>query len=194
VLAGRHCRLILSRRAPSTPGEFHPEPLTEFRLEPSIHPARAIQRELPPSTEPAGSPVSSWPFMVPTRIACLNRSTDITPLYATTGQSAPRHRIRTLVSCSVHLWLLRLHRYQGSRGSLSFLSQKSPDANFASGPFPSPLTTRLLERSQRKSYANRSAPASVAFCSRRNQKLILGQLQYAATLALVMSPKLELPA
>src|SRR5215813_12625296 len=36
--------------APSRPGEFHPEPLTEPDVSLSIHPARAIARRLPPST------------------------------------------------------------------------------------------------------------------------------------------------
>ena len=45
---------------PSRPGEFHPEPLTDPDLILSHHPARAIARRLPPSTErraPPGEPV-----------------------------------------------------------------------------------------------------------------------------------------
>ena len=41
--------------APSRPGEFHPEPLTDPDLNLSIHPARAIDEELPPSVKTAGS-------------------------------------------------------------------------------------------------------------------------------------------
>src|SRR5260370_40333131 len=40
---------------PSRPGEFHPEPLTDPDLNPSIHPARVTPRRLPPSAEPSGS-------------------------------------------------------------------------------------------------------------------------------------------
>src|SRR5207244_1494777 len=45
---------------PSRLGEFHPEPLTDPDLILSHHPARAIARRLPPSTErraPPGEPV-----------------------------------------------------------------------------------------------------------------------------------------
>jgi hypothetical protein len=45
---------------PSRPGEFHPEPLTDPDRILSHHPARAIARRLPPSTEqrvPPGEPV-----------------------------------------------------------------------------------------------------------------------------------------
>src|SRR5215471_13140119 len=38
-----------STRAPSRPGELHPEPLTEPDVNLSIHPARATQRRLSPS-------------------------------------------------------------------------------------------------------------------------------------------------
>jgi len=46
--------------SPSRPGEFHPEPLTDPDGILSHHPARAIARRLPPSTErraPPGEPV-----------------------------------------------------------------------------------------------------------------------------------------
>jgi hypothetical protein len=43
------------RRSPSRPGEFHPEPLTDPDLNLSIHPARAIDEELPPFVKTAGS-------------------------------------------------------------------------------------------------------------------------------------------
>src|ERR1700681_1711246 len=48
-------------RMPSRPGEFHPEPLTDPDLNLSIHPARAIDRRLPPSVELQAPPVTSWP-------------------------------------------------------------------------------------------------------------------------------------
>jgi hypothetical protein len=51
-------RVLLS--LPSRPGEFHPEPLTDPDRILSHHPARAIARRLPPSTErraPPGEPV-----------------------------------------------------------------------------------------------------------------------------------------
>ena len=41
--------------APSRPREFHPEPLTDPDLNLSIHPARAIDEELPPFVKTAGS-------------------------------------------------------------------------------------------------------------------------------------------
>ena len=43
------------RSAPSRPREFHPEPLTDPDLILSHHPAPAIARRLPPSTEREGS-------------------------------------------------------------------------------------------------------------------------------------------
>jgi hypothetical protein len=53
---------VPSRRLlPSRPREFHPEPLTDPDLNLSIHPARAIDRRLPPSVELRAPPVASWP-------------------------------------------------------------------------------------------------------------------------------------
>ena len=43
------------RLAPSRPGEFHPEPLTEPDVILSHHPAHAIARRLPPSADQEGS-------------------------------------------------------------------------------------------------------------------------------------------
>ena len=97
-------------------GNLTPSPSQNSGLEPldssgSCHPVRAAalrqNRRAPP--------VSSWPIMVPTWIACLLRSTDITPLqryYQAVRPSAshPYSRPRG----SVHLWLLRLYRCQGS--------------------------------------------------------------------------------
>jgi hypothetical protein len=98
------------------PGNFTPSPSQNSGLEPldssgSCHPLRAAalrqNRRAPP--------VASWPFMVPTSIACPLRSTDITPLlryYQAVRPSAshPFSRPRG----SIHLWLLRLHRCPGS--------------------------------------------------------------------------------
>ena len=98
------------------PGNFTPSPSQNSGLEPldssgSCHPMRAAalrqNRRAPP--------VASWPIMVPTWIACPLRSTDITPLqhyYRAVRPSAshPYSRPRG----SIHLWLLRLHRCQGS--------------------------------------------------------------------------------
>ena len=38
----------VTRRPPSRPGEFHPEPLAEPDVNLSIHPARATPERLPP--------------------------------------------------------------------------------------------------------------------------------------------------
>src|SRR5207249_9411239 len=46
---------------PIRPRELHPEPLTDPDLNLSIHPARAIDRRLPPSVELRAPPVASWP-------------------------------------------------------------------------------------------------------------------------------------
>ena len=49
-----------ANESPSRPRDFHPEPLTDPDLSLSTHPARAIARRLPPSTEqraPPGEPV-----------------------------------------------------------------------------------------------------------------------------------------
>jgi len=57
---GRAPNMPESSKMPSRPGEFHPEPLTDPDRILSHHPARAIARRLPPSTEqraPPGEPV-----------------------------------------------------------------------------------------------------------------------------------------
>src|SRR5262249_45457794 len=105
----------VSNTSPSRPGEFHPEPLTDPDLNLSIHPARAIPESCRPPSKPRAPPVASWPFEVPTWIACPLRPADIPPLrryYQPVRPSAshPYSRPRG----SVHLWLLRLHRRQGS--------------------------------------------------------------------------------
>src|ERR1700680_2624359 len=45
---------VILGQPPSRPGEFHPEPLTDPDLNLSIHPARAIDEELPPFVKTAG--------------------------------------------------------------------------------------------------------------------------------------------
>jgi hypothetical protein len=98
------------------PGNLTPSPSQNSGLEPldssgSCHPLRAAalrqNRRAPP--------VASWPIMVPTWIACPLRSTDITPLqryYQAVRPSASHPYARP--RGSIHLWLLRLHRCQGS--------------------------------------------------------------------------------
>jgi hypothetical protein len=82
------------RPAPSRPGEFHPESLTEPDLILSHHPARAIARRLPPSAERSGSsridPVGPSSTAM-TRPLC---STGITPLHRYYGavRPSPAHR------------------------------------------------------------------------------------------------------
>jgi hypothetical protein len=68
-----------------------------------------------PSSKPRAPPVTSWPFEASIPMACPLRSTDITPLpryYQAVRPSAshPYSHPRG----SFHLWLLRLHRHQGS--------------------------------------------------------------------------------
>ena len=81
----------------SRPGEFHPEPLTDPDLNLSIHPARAIRGELPPSRQNRGfllSPVD--PLRFPRRWPARFAPRTLLRFLATTRQSAPQHRIRTL--------------------------------------------------------------------------------------------------
>jgi len=106
------------------PGNCTPSPSQNSGLEPldssgSCHPVRAAalrrNRRAPP--------VASWPIMASTWIACPLRSTEITPLpryYQAVRPSAshPYSRPRG----SIHLWLLRLHRCQGSHVPYARLS------------------------------------------------------------------------
>ena len=97
------------------PGSFTPSPSQNSGLEPldssgSCHPMRAAalrqNRRAPP--------VTSWPIMVSTWIACPLRSTDITPLqryYRAVRPSASHPYCRP--RGSIHLWLLRYHRCRG---------------------------------------------------------------------------------
>jgi hypothetical protein len=123
-LRGPTCYLILRLRQSGGPyvpgrvgpGNFIPSPSQKSGLEPldssgSCHRMRAAalrqNRRAPP--------VSSWPIMVSTPIACPLRSTVITPLhhyYQAVRPSAPHPYSRP--RGSIHLWLLRLHRCQGS--------------------------------------------------------------------------------
>src|SRR6266704_4397315 len=94
-------------RMPSRPGEFHPEPLTDPDLILSHHPARAIARRLPPSTErraPPGEPVGPNQRRWPTPFA----PALLQAFVATTRQSAPLRRIGTfglavLAACTFSL-------------------------------------------------------------------------------------------
>ena len=72
---------------PSRPREFHPEPLTDPDLTLSHHPARAIDRRLPPSVGCQAPPVASWPD--PTSMTCPLRSTSITPASSLLRGSPP---------------------------------------------------------------------------------------------------------
>ena len=77
---------------PSRPREFHPEPLTDPDLILSHHPARAIDRRLPPSVGCQALPVASWPD--PTS---MTRPFAPAPLqglrcYYEAGRPSPAHR------------------------------------------------------------------------------------------------------
>ncbi len=64
AIRGRADSLISFKKPPflpSTPEKFHLEPLTDPDLMLSHHPARAIDRRLPPSVEFWAPPVASWP-------------------------------------------------------------------------------------------------------------------------------------
>jgi hypothetical protein len=77
--SGRYLLAAKLTGLPSRPGEFRPEPLTDPDVNLSIHPARAIARRLPPSTDHRAHPVAGWPD--PMAMACPLRSTGITPLH-----------------------------------------------------------------------------------------------------------------
>src|SRR5438093_2306265 len=66
--------------APSKPGVFHPELLTDPCVTVSRHTARTIlKRAAALRRDQRAPPVSSWPITVPTRMVYPLRSTDITP-------------------------------------------------------------------------------------------------------------------
>jgi hypothetical protein len=79
---------------PSRPGEFRPEPLTDPDRILSHHPARAIARRLPPSTERRLLPANQL-----AQISGDDPPPSLQPHYrtfvATTRQSAPLRRIGT---------------------------------------------------------------------------------------------------
>ena len=82
-------------RLPSRPGEFHPEPLTNQDRILSHHPARAIARRLPPSTEQRAPPCEA-----------VGPPPSLQPHYRTfvanARQSAPLRRIGTSGRAFLH--------------------------------------------------------------------------------------------
>jgi len=118
-------RPFCSWHTPSRPGGFHPEPLTDPDLNLSIHPARAIDEELPPFGQNRGlllSPVDPLRFQHrwPARFA----PRTLLRFLATTRQSAPQPRIRTLAlvvqstcgfSVSIDAKVLMFHTTASSR-------------------------------------------------------------------------------
>jgi hypothetical protein len=98
VSGGAACGPAELSPRPSSPGEFHPEALTEPCLTVSGHTARAIHGELPPpghgrSVPPVTGLRARRPLRLTksftTRMARPLRSTGITRFMATTEQSAP---------------------------------------------------------------------------------------------------------
>ena len=78
--------LLLSRGSalscwPSSPGELHPEALTEPCLSLSTHTARVIHQELPPCATISRFLLLQLTKVIATRMTCPLRSTDITPLH-----------------------------------------------------------------------------------------------------------------
>src|SRR5215470_10127404 len=92
-------------KAPSRPGELHPEPLTEPDVNLSIHPARATQRRLPPSIKTRSS--SGCP-LTPARLGDLLPS-----LYGHYAASSLLLSSATLVGASVlsASWGFHLHLF-----------------------------------------------------------------------------------
>src|SRR5215467_3763948 len=96
--------------APSRPGEFHPEPLTDPDVILLHHPARATERRPPPSVEKRGLfllPVGP----LPTSVTCPLRSTGITPLpcYYGAVRPCPPHRYfrpRRFAACTFSLGIV----------------------------------------------------------------------------------------
>src|SRR6266702_6566105 len=91
--------------APSRPGEFHPEPLTDPDLTLSRHPARAIARRLPPSLGHRVPPGVGWTQHQLTR-AKWRWPAPFAPralprFITTTKQSAPSRRIGTFSLAAV---------------------------------------------------------------------------------------------
>ncbi len=89
-------------QAPSRPGEFHPEPLTDPDLILSHHPARVIGRKLPPSVVCQAPPVTGWPN--PTPMTRPLRSSPITgPSPLTWGWGRSRGLFRGRMACVIFL-------------------------------------------------------------------------------------------
>src|SRR5713226_9642056 len=128
-------------RMPSRPGEFHPEPLTDPDLTLSRHPARAIARRLPPSTEPSGS--SRYDPVGPSSTAMTHplRSTGITPLqhYYGAVRPSPAHRYVRPRGWS-RLCLFPWHRRPGShvpyKSQIELRAASMPDAAWAVSGHP----------------------------------------------------------
>jgi len=95
-------------RAPSTPGEFHPEPLTHRSVLDSLPSHGSCLPESCRHQNLRAPPVSSWPFMVPARMTHPPRSADITPLhhyYEVVRHFTPHPHFRP--RGSIHLQLFR---------------------------------------------------------------------------------------
>jgi len=98
---------------PSSPGESHPEALTEPCLTVSSHTARAIHRRLPPSAETNGFLRVPVDPEIPARMTHLLRSTGVTPL----------HRYYEVVrTCLAHRYF-RPHGFSACAFSLRIASQ-----------------------------------------------------------------------
>src|SRR4029450_3964780 len=127
--------------APSRPGEFHPEPLTDPDLPFSPHPARVTARRLPPSAEPSGS---SWYDPVDpssTAMTCPLCSAGITPLHPSyrAARPSPAHRYFRPRGWS-HLHLFPWHRRPGSHvpynSQIELRAASMPDAVWAVSGHP----------------------------------------------------------
>src|SRR2546425_6955413 len=98
---------------PSRPREFHPEPLTDPDLNLSIHPARAIDRRLPPSVELRAPPVASWPDSSSMTRPFAPRPLQPLPRYYGAVRPSPAHRYFRPCGWS-RLCLFPWHRRPGS--------------------------------------------------------------------------------
>src|SRR6266850_30157 len=187
--------------APSRPGEFHPEPLTDPCLTVSHHTARAIPESCRPLPKPAGSscfqlahygssaddPPPSLhghysassllrgdPPLDAASVLSLSWFNPLVAFPLAPTPSFPRS-LRSPLPGSAHLYagcrparkqapselVPRSSNYRGLDIALTLFdtitvvpfrssSWKSSDPNFASGPFPSSLTTTSLRTQQRK--------------------------------------------
>jgi hypothetical protein len=197
----------LRSSAPSRPGEFRPEPLTDPCLTVSHHTARAIPESCRPPPEPAGSSCFQLAHYgssaddpppslcghysassllrggLPLDAASVLSLSWFNPLAAfplATTPNFPRS-LRSPLPGSAHLYagcrparkqapselIPRSSNYRGLDIVLALFdtitvvpfrssSWKSSDPNFASGPFPSPLTTTSVRTQQRKGFESYS--------------------------------------